>query len=254
MWRNDYYPFGAIMPGRSFNTGDYRYGFQGQEMDNEIKGVGNSINYKYRMHDPRLGRFFAVDPLASSYPHNSPYAFSENRVIDAVELEGLEKVIVHYSYRNNGDVKITVVKASESFDLGDENSKSFTTEENTTLVISTFQTQNGDWLSGFQVREGIELEDIEEKAFQSSKKYAGKPLERHFDIKGITYKTKNKRLEHEEGRKLFKKEEFQNNTEGKYKCSTFTAVGTRPELIKDGIDNHSDPSYHDPQKEEKTNK
>jgi hypothetical protein len=28
--------------------------------------------------------------LAPDYPHNSPYAFSENRVIDAVELEGLE--------------------------------------------------------------------------------------------------------------------------------------------------------------------
>jgi RHS repeat-associated protein len=68
----------------------YRYGFQNQEKDNEIKGAGNSVNYKYRMHDPRVGRFFAVDPLASKYPWNSPYAFSENRVLDAVELEGLE--------------------------------------------------------------------------------------------------------------------------------------------------------------------
>jgi len=59
-------------------------------MDNEIKGVGNSINFKYRMHDPRLGRFFAIDPLAKKYPWNSPYAFSENRVIHMVELEGLE--------------------------------------------------------------------------------------------------------------------------------------------------------------------
>jgi hypothetical protein len=61
-------------------------------MDNEIKGEGNSLNYKYRMHDPRVGRFFAVDPLAPKYPHNSPYAFSENIVINAVELEGLEKI------------------------------------------------------------------------------------------------------------------------------------------------------------------
>lgn len=72
------------------NSTGYRYGFQGQEVDNEIKGEGNSVNYKYRMHDPRLGRFFAVDPLAPEYPHNSPYAFSENRVIASVELEGLE--------------------------------------------------------------------------------------------------------------------------------------------------------------------
>ncbi|MCT4582028.1 MAG: DUF1990 domain-containing protein [Flavobacteriales bacterium] len=42
------------------------------------------------MSAPRLGRFFAVDPLAIEFPWNSPYAFSENRVVDGVELEGLE--------------------------------------------------------------------------------------------------------------------------------------------------------------------
>ena len=62
-------------------------------MDNEIKGEGNSLNYTFRMHDPRVGRFFAIDPLSSSFPHNSPYAFSENRVIDGLELEGLEVVL-----------------------------------------------------------------------------------------------------------------------------------------------------------------
>jgi hypothetical protein len=43
-------------------SGGYRYSFQNQEKDDEIKGSGNSINYSYRMHDPRVGRFFAVDP------------------------------------------------------------------------------------------------------------------------------------------------------------------------------------------------
>src|SRR5690554_7635566 len=74
--------------------GSYRYGFQGQEMDDEVKGEGNSVNYKYRMHDPRVGRFFSVDPLARDYPWNSPYAFSENNVVHAVELEGLESQII----------------------------------------------------------------------------------------------------------------------------------------------------------------
>ncbi len=60
-----------------------------------MKGAGNSVNFEYRMHDPRIGRFFARDPLASKYPWNSPYAFSGNRVIDAVELEGLEPVFIH---------------------------------------------------------------------------------------------------------------------------------------------------------------
>src|SRR5690554_3946362 len=104
---SDYYPYGVQMPGRSFQSDEYRYGFQGQEKDDEVKGEGNSINFKYRMHDPRIGRFFAVDPLASSYPHNSPYAFSENIVINAIELEGLEKIALSgytsQSHYNKGD-------------------------------------------------------------------------------------------------------------------------------------------------------
>ena len=78
------------MPNRHANTGDYRYGFQGQEMDDEIKGEGNSLNYTFRMHDPRVGRFFATDPLEFKFPFYSPYQFSSNTPIVAIELEGLE--------------------------------------------------------------------------------------------------------------------------------------------------------------------
>ena len=42
------------------------------------------------MHDPRVGRFFATDPLEKKYPWYSPYQFSGNRLIDMIELEGLE--------------------------------------------------------------------------------------------------------------------------------------------------------------------
>lgn len=90
---SDYYPFGSPMVVRTWTVGsieNYRYGFEGQEKDDEIKGDGNSLNFAYRVHDPRLGRFLSVDPLTASYPHNSPYAFAENRVIDGFELEGLE--------------------------------------------------------------------------------------------------------------------------------------------------------------------
>ncbi|WP_348822509.1 RHS repeat-associated core domain-containing protein [Flavobacterium aestuarii] len=92
---SDYYPFGMLVPNRHADSYTYRYGFQGQEMDNELKGEGNSLNYTFRMHDPRIGRFFAIDPLFKDYPHNSPYAFSENRIMDAVELEGREAFFIH---------------------------------------------------------------------------------------------------------------------------------------------------------------
>jgi RHS repeat-associated protein len=87
----DYYPFGMEMPGRKYsNDSRYRYGFQNQEMDDEVKGEGNSISFDFRVYDPRIGRFLSVDPLATAYPHNSPYTFAENRVLDGIELEGLE--------------------------------------------------------------------------------------------------------------------------------------------------------------------
>lgn len=84
----DYYPFGMVMPNRSIDTDEYRYGYQAQLTDQEL--WDGAVSYKYRIEDPRIGRFFSVDPLAPEYPWNSPYAFSENRVIDGVELEGLE--------------------------------------------------------------------------------------------------------------------------------------------------------------------
>ncbi len=103
--QSDYFPFGMVYSNTDFyvdlvtgldvaivSDNDYRYSFQRQEKDDEIKGEDNSVNYKYRMHDPRVGRFFAVDPLAASFPFNAPYNFSENRVVDGFELEGLEVV------------------------------------------------------------------------------------------------------------------------------------------------------------------
>src|ERR1700743_3237166 len=69
---DDYYSFGAQMPGRSFSStaaGNYRYGFNGKENDNEVKGVGNEIDYGMRVYDPRVGRFLSDDPLTAKYPY-----------------------------------------------------------------------------------------------------------------------------------------------------------------------------------------
>jgi RHS repeat-associated protein len=99
---SDYYPFGMLLPNRHGSVDSYRYGFQGQEMDDEIKGEGNSINFTFRMYDPRGGRFLSNDPLAKSYPWTSPYVFSENRVIDGVELEGAEYIHFNIILDKNG--------------------------------------------------------------------------------------------------------------------------------------------------------
>lgn len=83
-------------------------------------GVGNILAFKYRIHDASIGRFLSRDPLARDYPFNSPYAFAQNRVIDGVELEGLEwsstgKVtnLVTGSIQIVRTLKIQVVNSSE---------------------------------------------------------------------------------------------------------------------------------------------
>ena len=62
--------------------------FQGQEYNDDL-GV-DMYEFKYRMDDPQIGRFWQIDPLADKYVYNSTYAFSENKVTGHVELEGLE--------------------------------------------------------------------------------------------------------------------------------------------------------------------
>lgn len=108
----DYDPFGSLIPNRHGLSTAYRYGFQGQEKDDEIKGEGNSLNYTYRMHDPRIGRFFAVDPLTRKYPMLTPYQFSSNMPIHAPEFEGLET-----SKDLNGKVEANIKKDNENTDV-----------------------------------------------------------------------------------------------------------------------------------------
>ena len=70
-----------LIPGRSFTSEKYRYGFNGMEKDDEIKGSGNSLNFEFRMYDSRLGRFLCIDPLASKYPWYTPFQFAGNKPI-----------------------------------------------------------------------------------------------------------------------------------------------------------------------------
>ena len=92
---NDYYPFGSQMPGRKYSQPNtkYRYGFNGKENDNEIKGEGNQQDYGMRIYDPRLGRFLSVDPITDKYPELTPYQFASNLPIAAIDLDGLEAKI-----------------------------------------------------------------------------------------------------------------------------------------------------------------
>jgi RHS repeat-associated protein len=70
--------------------GAYRYGFNGKENDNEVKGAGLQLDYGFRIYDSRLGRFLSVDPLFKTYPYYTPYQYASNNPIIAIDVDGLE--------------------------------------------------------------------------------------------------------------------------------------------------------------------
>ena len=93
-----YYPFGLTMAGISDkalkgNYAENKIRFQKQELQSKEFSDGSGLEmyeFKYRMDDPQIGRFWSIDPLSNKYVYNSTYAFSENKVTSHVELEGLE--------------------------------------------------------------------------------------------------------------------------------------------------------------------
>ncbi|MGI8600074.1 MAG: N-acetylmuramidase domain-containing protein [Chitinophagaceae bacterium] len=97
--QQDYYPFGMVMPGRGYEvsyTKGYRYGFNGMEKDDEVKGEGNSLDFGARIFDNRLGRFLSIDPLAGKNPMLSPYAFAANNPIALIDRNGEEPTPAAY--------------------------------------------------------------------------------------------------------------------------------------------------------------
>jgi len=86
----DYYPFGMEMPDRNYRQANssYRYGFNGQEKSDEIKGEGNSYTAEFWEYDPRLGRRWNIDPITKEY--ESPYAAFSNNPIWFVDASGAD--------------------------------------------------------------------------------------------------------------------------------------------------------------------
>ncbi|MAT90946.1 MAG: hypothetical protein CMC35_09660 [Flavobacteriaceae bacterium] len=106
MEENNYYPFGLHHKGynNAINGIENNYKtFQSRELHEDL-GLG-WIEFKYRMHDPTIGRFLQIDPVAERYEYNGVYNFSENRVIDGIDLEGLEYVTVRHYMLGDKEMK-----------------------------------------------------------------------------------------------------------------------------------------------------
>ena len=107
------------MPGRKYNSSEYRYGFNGKEKDDDGE-FGSITNYDYgfRIYNPAVGRFLSVDPLTANYSMLTPYQYASNTPIQAIDVDGLE------SFRDLGNrldpVMINLNATKEDYDAFNE--------------------------------------------------------------------------------------------------------------------------------------
>lgn len=120
---SDYYAFGSPMPGRNGGS-SYRYGFNGQEKDNEVTGnIGATYTAEFWEYDSRLGRRWNTDPVLKAY--QSPYASFSNNPIVRVDPAGDDDY-----YNSKGDylgsdnnTKNAQIRIVTCYDVYDKNGK-----------------------------------------------------------------------------------------------------------------------------------
>ncbi|RSC92064.1 DUF6443 domain-containing protein [Tenacibaculum singaporense] len=163
---SNYYPFGLKHKGYNNvtsplgNSVAQKRGFQDQILDDDLGLNWNS--FKWRNYDASLARFHNIDPLAEDYNYQSPYNFSENRVIDGIELEGLEHLSIHiYDVRKNANgkgytqyFKRTHTSSNEDW-RGTRHENQYNVYEPGTNTISSIFTGQSSYLE--MRKEGIEI-------------------------------------------------------------------------------------------------
>ena len=85
----EYLPFGEVFVDERNITIDKRfetrYRFNGKEQDCET----GYYYYGARYHNPNLGRFLSVDPLADAFPSQSSYLYAYNNPVRYIDVNGM---------------------------------------------------------------------------------------------------------------------------------------------------------------------
>jgi len=114
----DYAPGGMLLPGRTYQngSGSYRYGFQKQELSNEINS--NTYTAEHWQYDARLVRRWNVDPVIKHY--ESSYAALGNNPINLIDPNGTDTLRV-LGGKNNSQIDIIYGKgtATHTYNLKD---------------------------------------------------------------------------------------------------------------------------------------
>jgi RHS repeat-associated protein len=148
-----------VMPARNFSTDGYRYGFNGKEKDDQVKGSGVSYDFGGRVYDSRVGRFLSTDLFIDQYPSLSPYSTCGNNPVRYIDYNGyfkidpyylskypeLGRLVAHYLplLKDNPDVKQAWMVASGASEADFDNMVTFGSGPWITPDISAKDI--GDW-------------------------------------------------------------------------------------------------------------
>ncbi|MBV8255407.1 MAG: AHH domain-containing protein [Chitinophaga sp.] len=145
---------GSNGSGGSATTGGYRYGFNGKENDNEVKGEGDQQDYGMRIYDPRIGKFLSVDPLTRQYPHYTPYSFAGNKPIAFIDANGageepslfkqFVQMFVQIGSRHSNDVEVESERQASAASGKD----AFSSMSEKSEKVLDFQKGIYSWLPG----------------------------------------------------------------------------------------------------------
>jgi RHS repeat-associated protein len=130
------YPsFGMQLPNRHESVTDFRYGFNGMEKDDEVKGEqGTSYDFGNRIYDPRIGRFLTVDNYKERFPGQSPFSFAQNSPIFGIDINGDSLyILVHTSGNKRGDDMLKAAALTRKYDI--ESSKGFDSKRDKVIVL-----------------------------------------------------------------------------------------------------------------------
>jgi len=161
----DYYAYGEIIPGRSYNAGmvDEKYKFTEKERDIET-------NYDYfgaRYYNSKLGLWLSVDPAGSLLPGVSPYNYVQNNPLIRIDPNGM------WDYRSNNEIFADGMRdagGGNSSSGGDDNSEDAGDKEgeknkNSKIDSKTFmpfalgvadKAAEGSWL-GSRAKSGLKV-------------------------------------------------------------------------------------------------
>jgi hypothetical protein len=131
------------------------------------------------MHDVRVGRFFAIDPLTSKYPWYTPYSFSGNKVIAFRELEGMEETWAGFLGVNLGE---PLLKKTMWYDLHRKMAAANPTKTFWSSAIENTRKNNAhfyplvrhvnayyEWADAYSKSKGLDLKWIESARKVTSK-------------------------------------------------------------------------------------